>query len=198
MSTPLDDIAAQGELSLDLDAAIEAEARAHGEGAGDGDHAFTGRLVAKRTPERYRLFCSLYFDAGLGQMQVCELLHMSPQTGAAIIAAECAGRTADELRARQAARGRAVVMLALGAIQERLSDPKAAAEIPVRDLTAVIQRAGELALLQEGGATKRVEHVSKKSDVTEDDVREYMSRNAFDGEVMDAGPRTEIAITTKE
>lgn len=142
------------------------------------DHVFTGRLVAKRAPERYRLFCALYFDAGLGQMQICKLLKMSPQTGAAIIAAECESRPAKELRRKQAARGRAVMSLALSAIQERLSDPARAAEIPVRDLALVVQRAGELAQLMEGEPTARHEHTVKPAKVSDQDVSDYLGGGA--------------------
>ena len=183
--TPLESIGAQGELPLAMPEgeAIEREA-AEADAAGAPAKVFSGRLVAAREPERYRLFCSLYFDAGLGQMQVCEILRMSPQTGAAIIAAECASRPAADLRARQASRARAVVSLAMSAIQERLSDPEALKGIPLRDLAAVVQRAGEVAQLLDGQATARVEKavVHGRAPVTEEDVREYMARTAIEGE----------------
>ena len=167
----LENIEAQQELPLAIPEEVVVP-----DGATSERHVFSGRLVAKREPERYRLFCALYFDAGLGQMQICDLLKMSPQTGAAIIAAECASRPAKELRQKQAARGRAVMSLALSAIQERLSDPDRAAEIPVRDLALVVQRAGELAQLMEGEPTQRHEHTVKPPKVSDDDASDYLSR----------------------
>lgn len=177
--TPLESIEAQAEIPLDLDAA-ETAALAPVPEATSETHVFTGRLVARREPEKYRLFCSLYFDAGLGQMQICRLLKMSPQTGAAIIAAECASRPAAELREKQAARARAVVSMAMSAIQERLADPAALKEIPIRDLAAVIQRAGDQAQLLDGQATARVEKTVKKEAVSDDDVRDYLDRHTVD------------------
>lgn len=120
---------------------------------------FTGAAVFSRDPERYRLFCELFFTAGLGQMEVCRVLGMSPQTGAAIIAREQSGMTAQQLRDMQAARARTVVTATLSAIQERLSDPEALKEIPLHHLAQTLQRAHEVVAMLAGDATSRVERV---------------------------------------
>lgn len=120
---------------------------------------FTGAAVFSRDPERYRLFCELFFTAGLGQMEVCRVLGMSPQTGAAIIAREQSGMTAQQLRDMQAARARTVVTATLSAIQERLSDPEALKEIPLHHLAQTLQRAHEVGAMLAGDATSRVERV---------------------------------------
>ena len=111
---------------------------------------FTGEGLARSDPGRYALFCRLFFEAGLGQMEACRMLGMSPQSGAAIIAREQAGMRAERLRSVQAARARAVVSLCMSAIQERLSDPAELADIPLRDLGRVLRDAHEVGALLAG------------------------------------------------
>jgi hypothetical protein len=135
---------------------------------------FTGAAVFARDPERYRLFCALFFEAGLGQMQACRLLGMSPQTGAAIIAREQAGMTAQQLRDMQAARARAVVTASLSAIQERLSDPEALRDIPLHHLAQTLQRAHEVGAMLAGDATSRVERVDGSSRAPRDAAADYL------------------------
>jgi hypothetical protein len=149
------------QASLPLSAELEAEAQ--------HDHAaiaasptprspiFSGERLYRSDPERYALFCRLYFEAGLSQMESCKLLGMSPQSGAAIISREQASMSAARLRQVQAARARAVVSLALSAMQDRLSDPEALAAVPLRDLAQAAQRAHEIAALLSGEATSRTE-----------------------------------------
>jgi hypothetical protein len=149
------------QASLPLSPELEAEA--------NHDHAaivasptprspiFSGERLYALDPDRYALFCRLYFEAGLSQMESCKLLGMSPQSGAAIISREQASMSASRLRQVQAARARAVVSLSLSAMQDRLSDPEALANVPLRDLAQAAQRAHEIAALLSGEATSRTE-----------------------------------------
>jgi hypothetical protein len=138
---------------------LEAEARHDAAAIAQAPRSpiFSGERLYRSDPERYALFCRLYFEAGLSQMESCRLLSMSPQSGAAIISREQASMSAARLRQVQAARARAVVSLSLSAMQDRLSDSEALAAVPLRDLAQAAQRAQEIAALLSGEATSRVE-----------------------------------------
>jgi len=148
------DLPQQPALPLDLDAEERHDAAAVAQAP--RNPIFSGERLYRSDPERYRLFCRLFFESGLGQMESCRLLAMSPQSGAAIIAREQASMSAADLRRVQASRARAVVSLALSAMQERLSDPEALADIPLRDIAQAAQRSQEIAALLSGEATSRV------------------------------------------
>ena len=147
------------QASFPLSAELEAEAQ-HDNAAIAASHRspiFSGERLYRSDPDRYALFCRLYFEAGLSQMESCKLLGMSPQSGAAIISREQASMSASRLRQIQAARARAVVSLSLSAMQDRLSDPEALSAVPLRDLAQAAQRAHEIAALLSGEATSRTE-----------------------------------------
>lgn len=117
---------------------------------------FTGARVYQTDPHRYQLAAALFFDNGLGQMQIARLLAMSPQTVAAIIHREQDSMAADDLRAAQAKRMAAVVSIASGAMVEMLSDPAARARMSLKDLAYATKIATESAALLRGEATSRV------------------------------------------
>jgi len=119
---------------------------------------FTGERVHRDDPHRYSLAARLFFESGLGQMQIAGLLAMSPQTIAAIIHREQDSMSADRLRDVQARRLAAVVSLASGAMVEALSDPHARARMSLRDLAYASQVATQAAALLRGEATSRVGH----------------------------------------
>lgn len=117
---------------------------------------FTGARVFSTDPHRYQLATTLFFESGLGQMQIARLLAMSPQTVAAIIHREQDGMAADRLREVQAKRMAAVVSIASGAMVEMLSDPSARANMSLKDLAYAAKIATESAALLRGEATSRV------------------------------------------
>jgi hypothetical protein len=120
---------------------------------------FTGARFFERFPERYRLFCALFFSSGLGQMEACRLLRMSPQTGASIIARELASMGAEQLRQYQVRQARAVVSGSLSAMLESLSDPARVAQMSQRDHAQAAKVAHEIASLLDGQPTARTERV---------------------------------------
>jgi predicted transcriptional regulator len=117
---------------------------------------FTGARVFSSDPQRYHLASALFFESGLGQMQIARLLAMSPQTVAAIIHREQDGMAAERLREVQAKRMAAVVSIASGAMVEMLSDPEARARMSLKDLAYAAKIATESAALLRGEATSRV------------------------------------------
>jgi hypothetical protein len=165
------DLPHQPPLPLDLDAEEAHDAAAIAQAP--RNPIFSGDRLYKADPARYRLFCRLFFESGLGQMESCRLLGMSPQSGAAVIAREQASMSAADLRRVQAARARAVVSLALSAMQERLADPEALAAVPLRDIAQAAQRAQEIAALLSGEATSRVGRPDEMRRVA-DDAAEYL------------------------
>jgi hypothetical protein len=125
---------------------------------------FTGEGVHRRDPERYRLFCALFFSAGLGQMECCRLLRMSPQTGASIIERELASATADQLREYQIRQARSVVTRTLSAMLEDLSNPEKRAAMNQRDHAQAAKVANEIAQLLAGQPTGRHERTTGEAD----------------------------------
>ncbi len=120
---------------------------------------FTGARFFERFPERYRMFCALFFSSGLGQMESCRLLRMSPQTGASIIQRELSSMSAEQLRQYQVRQARAVVSGSLSAMLESLSDPARVAGMSQRDHAQAAKVAHEIASLLDGQPTARTERV---------------------------------------
>lgn len=118
---------------------------------------WTGARFFERYPERYRLFCAIFFEAGLGQMEACRLLRMSPQTGASIIRREMDGMSAEAMRQYQVKQARAVVSQSLSAMLEGLTDPERVRGMSQRDHAQAAKVAHEIASLLDGQATSRVE-----------------------------------------
>jgi hypothetical protein len=165
------DLPHQPPLPLDLDAEEAHDAAAIAQAP--RNPIFSGARIYRSDPVRYRLFARLFFESGLGQMESCRLLGMSPQSGAAIIAREQASMSAADLRRVQAARARSVVTMALSAMQERLADPESLAAVPLRDIAQAAQRAQEIAALLSGEATSRVGRPDEMRRVA-DDAAEYL------------------------
>ena len=118
---------------------------------------FTGALFFSRFPERYRLFCALFFESGVGQMEACRLLRMSPQTGASIIRREMDSMSAEAMRQYQVRQARAVVSQSLSAMLEAMADPERARAMSQRDHAQAAKVAHEIASLLDGQATSRIE-----------------------------------------
>jgi len=118
---------------------------------------FTGARFFERFPERYRLFCALFFESGVGQMEACRLLRMSPQTGASIIRREMDSMSAEAMRQYQVRQARAVESQSLSAMLEAMADPERARSMSQRDHAQAAKVAHEIASLLDGQATSRIE-----------------------------------------